>query len=192
MISAAMAYSPKWLRYIVASIFISFYIVLGYVTIVSTNTSLIPDKFLNTPRGQIYVGNEKEWVATVNNAADFLNKTLKKDELFFALPYDCMYYYLTGKQSPTRQLIFFDHIKIKPQQEMTIIRELENHKINYVLMSNRMMSSETGLGIFGKTYCPLIFEYVTKNFKPIYNYGGNWQAEPGWGNNHGVVILKRI
>ena len=61
---------------------------------------------------------------------DFLNTTLKKDDLFFALPYDCLYYYLTGKESPTRQLIFFDHIKIPPQQEISVIKELESNKIS--------------------------------------------------------------
>ena len=91
----------------------------------------------------------RQWVT------DFLNTTLKKDDLFFALPYDCLYYYLTGKESPTRQLIFFDHIKIPPEQEISVIRELEKNRIGYVLMSNRIISNETGLGIFGKTYCPL-------------------------------------
>ena len=151
----------------------------------------IPPRFLSMPQGQIYVGNEGDWIETVATITEYLNTNLKKDELFFALPYDCIYYYLTGKPSPTRQLIFFEHIKIPTEQEMSIIRELENKRVNYVLMSNRMASSETGMGILGKTYCPLIYSYITSNFTPVARQGGNWQKEPGWGDNHGVIIFKR-
>ena len=191
MLSTAMSFSPKWLRYSISLIWLTLSILLASVAIISTKSSCTPDKFLTLPRGQIYVGNESAWVDTVITVTGVLNKTLKKDEMFFALPYDGLYYYLTGKTSPTRQLIFFDHIKILPAQEISIIKELESKKIAYVLMSNRVMSSEIGLGIFGKTYCPLINRYITENFVPIYRYGGNWQSEPGWGSNHGVMILKR-
>ena len=150
-----------------------------------------PYRYLNMDRGHIYVGNEPQWTDTVNRVTDFLNATLKKDDLFFALPYDCLYYYLTGKESPTRQLIFFDHIKIPPQQEISIIRELETRKITLVLMSSRIISPETGLGIFGKTYCPLLGAYVHDNFSPLIRQGGDWSQPPGWANNHGVIIFKR-
>ncbi len=107
------------------------------------------------------------------------------------MPYDCLYYYLTGKRSPTRQLIFFDHIKIPQQQEISVIRELEKNKTAYVLMSNRIMSDETGLGVFGKTYCPLLANTSTQVYAPLARQGGDWTQPPGWANNHGVIILKR-
>ena len=69
-------------------------------------------QYLSLPRGGIYITNSPSWIATVEQTTDFLNKTLKPNELFFALPYDCLYYYLTDKKTPTRQLIFFEHIKI--------------------------------------------------------------------------------
>ncbi len=191
MVATAMSFSPRWVRLTIGGVWIAFIVVLTFVSLVSSNSARTPDKFLNMPRGQIYVSNESEWVDTLNKVTAFLNQTLKKDEFFFALPYDCIYYYLTAKQSPTRQLIFFDHIKILPPQEVSIIKELEAKNISYVVMSNRIMSSETGLGIFGKTYCPLIYKYIMTNFTPVFRYGGNWESEPGWGNNHGVVIFKR-
>jgi hypothetical protein len=150
-----------------------------------------PYRYLSMDRGQIYVGNEPEWTDTVNRVTSYLNTNLKNDDLFFALPYDCLYYYLTGRESPTRQLIFFDHIKIPPQQEISIIRELVNNNISYVLMSSRIISPETGLGIFGRTYCPLISQYIHANFVPVIRQGGDWSQPPGWANNHGVIILKR-
>ncbi len=182
---------PKIARGMVWSIFYLL-LILGHVsTFFSIQQQRTPQNFLDGPHAKIYVGNEAGWTKTVNTVSAFLQQNLQKDELFLALPYDCIYYYLTDKPSPTRQLIFFDHIKITPEQETQIIQELEAKNIKYVLMSNRFMSSETGLGIFGKTYCPLLSSYIAQKFAPFTREGGDWQKEPGWGNNHGVMILKR-
>jgi len=133
-----------------------------------------------------------QWTDTVNRVTGFLTTTLKKDDLFFAMPYDCLYYYLAGKESPTRQLIFFDHIKIPHEQEVSVTKELEGNKISYVLMSNRIISNELGLGIFGRTYCLLLSQYIHANFTPLGRQGGDWTQQPGWANNHGVIILRRL
>ena len=182
---------PKILRGVLVSAFvvlIAFGLFAQYQTITAKKTS---SQILAMPRGNIYVGNEPAWVDTVTQVNNYLTTTVKKDELFFALPYDTIYYYLAGKKTPTRQLIFFDHIKIPREQEEAVIRELEKNKTAYVVMSNRVASTETGLGVFGQTYCPLIYQYIMQNFAPVYKYGGNWQAEPGWANNHGVIVFKR-
>jgi hypothetical protein len=150
-----------------------------------------PFRYLAMDRGHIYVGNEPQWTDTVNKVTFFLNTTLTKDDYFFAMPYDCLYYYLTGKESPTRQLIFFNHIKIPPEQDVSVIKELESHQTNYVLMSSRIISNETGLGIFGKTYCPILSQFINSNYVPIGRLGGDWNQPPGWANNHGVILLKR-
>ncbi len=150
-----------------------------------------PQQFLTNSRLQIYTTNHPSWAQTVNLTTDYLQKNLTRDELFFALPYDCLYYYLTGKKTPTRQLIFFDHIKIPPEQERSVISELEKNKVNWVLASSRMNATqEPGLGVLGKTYCPLIGKYLEDNFAPVAQFG-DWQNEPGWAWNHGTVILKR-
>jgi len=191
MIAVAFTFIPKFLR-IIVWVFLGGLALLGIAAhIGSIQSQKQPYRYLSMDRGHIYVGNEPQWTDTVNRVTDFLNTTLQKDDLFFALPYDCLYYYLTGKESPTRQLIFFDHIKIPPPQEISVIRELESHHIQLVLMSNRIISDETGLGIFGRTYCPLLGQYVHDNFRPLIRQGGDWTQPPGWANNHGVIILKR-
>jgi hypothetical protein len=58
-------------------------------------------------------------------------------------------------------------------------------------MSSRIMSDEHGLGVFGKTYCPLLAKYVQDNFTPAIRQGGDWNRPPGWANNHGVIIFKK-
>ena len=92
-------------------------------------------QYLSLPRAGVYVINAPAWIITVTETTDFLNKTLKPDELFFALPYDCLYYFLTDRKSPTRQLIFFEHIKIPPEQEKSVIAELQKNNVHYVVLS---------------------------------------------------------
>lgn len=149
-----------------------------------------PWNYLNHPRGKIYLGNDPLWISTVLETTAFLEKNLQPEETFFALPYDTLYHYLTGRQSPTRQLIIFEHIKIPPEQERKIIAELEEKKINWALLSSRARASEIGLGYLGETYCPLIADYLMKNFEPAAQFG-DWANEPGWAWNHGTRILRR-
>jgi hypothetical protein len=191
MIAVAFSFMPKFLRVLIL-IFLWGLTVLGVAAHIGTiQSQKNPGRYLSMDRGRIYVGNEPAWVDTVNSVANFLNTTLKKDSLFFAMPYDCLYYYLAGKDSPTRQLIFFDHIKIPPQQEIGVIKDLEKNKTTFVLMSNRIISDEKGLGVFGSTYCPILSRYIHDTFMPVARQGGDWTQPPGWANNHGVIILKR-
>ena len=149
-----------------------------------------PESFLSIPRAQVYVGNEPAWIDTVQQTTNFLKTHLKSSETFFALPYDCLYYFLTEKDSPTRQLIFFDHINIPPEQEIKIIRELEKTKVNWMVISSRSISLETGLGKWGVSYCPLIGKYIAENYEVVAEFGP-WTSLPGWAWNHGTRIMKR-
>ncbi len=150
-----------------------------------------PQQFLNVERGKVFVANSSQWIATVTQTTKFLNEHLHPDEKFFALPYDPLYYFLTDKISPTRQLIFFEHINIPPEQEHIVISDIEKNKVNYILISNRAASAETGLGTFGQTYCPILDDYVKRNFEVIATFG-DWEHAPGWVDNHGTKIYKRI
>ena len=152
----------------------------------------IQSQYLSLPRGQVFTSPIlPHGLQLLQQTTEFLNKTLKPNELFFALPYDCLYYYLTGKKTPTRQLIFFEHIKIPPEQEKSVIAELEKNHVNYVLLSSRAFArQEPGLGFLGTSYCPLIGKYIQDNFVPIARFG-DWTNEPGWAWNHGTLILKR-
>lgn len=146
--------------------------------------------FLNHPRGQVYISNQPRWTLTVVQTTQFLKERLKNDETFFALPYDPLYYYLTDRPSPTRQLIFFDHINISTEQERDIIDELKAHNTKFVVISNRQHSLEPGMGHFGKTYCPELALYIKNNYTAIQQFG-DWVNPPGWGWNHGTVIFQR-
>ncbi len=162
---------------------------------ISQNSALIqsfknPAHYLGSDRGHVYVSNDRNWMQTVVLSTKTINTALRPNESFLALPYDCLYYYLTDRRSPTRQLIFFDHIKIQPEQEARIIAELENAKTSLVLLSSRQSSHEHGLGTLGVTNCPMMAQYINTNFTP-YARIGDWVNEPGWAWNHGTYIFKR-
>ena len=146
---------------------------------------------LGLPRGRIVIGNTPEWIRTVQDTHHFLEARLGPGETFFAAPYDPIFYFLSGRLSPTRQLIFFEHINIPAAQEEKIIRSLEQKKVRYVVLSNRINSPEPGLGVFGQTYCPLIFRYINERFRPVATFG-DWQNPPGWAWNLGTTVLERV
>ena len=149
-----------------------------------------PSHYLGLERARVFLGNEPAWLDTVTRTVSYLQTHLKDNELFFALPYDPLYYFLTDKISPTRQIIFFDHEFIPPRQEQSIIADLEDHHVNWIVLSSRRSATEYGLGTLGKTYCPLIGAYIEQNFVTVTEFG-DWTNDPGWAWNHGVRILKR-
>lgn len=149
-----------------------------------------PINYMLIERTKTFTINPPQWKYTVFQTTEFLKNNLKDDETFFALPYDTLYHYLTNKKSPTRQLIFFEHINIPTEQEEKIIKELEEQKINWVLLSSRLESDKKGMGIFGKTYCPLLHQYIDNTFEEVVRYG-DWVNEPAWAWNHGTKILHR-
>ena len=152
---------------------------------------LHPWHYLPQKNAKIFVGNSPRWVLTVHQTLDYLEKHLTKSELFFALPYDPLYYFLADKRSPTRQLVFFHFTGIPEKQEREIINELENQHINWIVVTNRIISSDPGLGTFGVTHCQLLNQYINNHFE-IQAQFGDWDIEPGWIGPHGVRILKRI
>ena len=191
LIDTATQSIPKVMRKIVFVFLAGLAIFCWFPLLRMVNASKTEDHYLSLPRGGVYLGNSPSWILTVKETTEFLNKTLKPDELFFALPYDCLYYYLTDKKTPTRQLIFFEHIKIPADQDKSVIAELEKNHVNYVLLSNRAYArQEYGLGFLGTSYCPLIGKYIQDNYVPIARFG-DWTNEPGWAWNHGTSILKR-
>ncbi|MDD3374246.1 MAG: hypothetical protein PHY73_00800 [Candidatus Omnitrophica bacterium] len=145
---------------------------------------------LQINKTKVYIENPPSWINTVTSSVDYLKKNVNKDETFLALPYDSLYYFLTNKKSPTRELIFFDYINIPQEQERAIISDLKENNAAYIVLSSRSDSKEAGLGTFGKTYCPVLKKYIDENFTAVETFG-NWGNEPGWAWYHAVKILKR-
>lgn len=150
-----------------------------------------PEHSFRFGKTDVYIQNSPDWLLTVRETIRYLKTHLGPNDNLFALPYDPIYYFLLEKTSPTRQLIFFDHIHIPGEQELGIVAQLEKKNVNYIVLSNRRDAKELGLGTFGKTYCPLLASYIKKNFVVVETIG-DWKGEPGWAWNYGTTILKRI
>jgi hypothetical protein len=142
-----------------------------------------PANFLAHERGRVYVGNGSEWIRTVEQVTEFLSRSVAPGETFFALPYDPLYYCLTGRASPTRQLIFFEHVRIPDVQEQEVIADLEAKKVNWVLLSNRTKGAAWEKGVFGETYGRVLKPYLDSHFEDAVAFGS--------GEEYGVRILRR-
>lgn len=149
-----------------------------------------PSHYLPWPRAKVYTFNDPEWINTVQETTGYLQKNLRPDELFFALPHDALYYFLMDRQSPTRHLSFFTNEHIAVEQEQDVIRSLEQHHVRYIVLSNRSISDEPGMGNFGEDYCLLLKSYIDHNFEMVSEFG-DWTKPPLWSNNHATKIFKR-
>jgi len=149
-----------------------------------------PLQRLSMERGGVYTTNSPEWLSTVRYSTEYLEKLMKKDEAFLALVDDALYYFLAGQNSPTRQLAICNHLNIREEQEQEIIRGLQDKNVRYILLSNRYNSTDPSMGVFGQTYCPLLYRYILEHYHVVF-FMGEWQKPPKWFENHGVKIFKR-
>jgi hypothetical protein len=149
-----------------------------------------PSHFLGG-RAKIYINNPIDWIDTFKKTTEYLKSNLRPDELFFILPCDPLYFYLTDKTSLVREFQFFDYMNVTEQQERRIIGDLENKQVGYFLVSNRSEANETGHGIFGKSYCPLLADYLATHFQKTMVFG-DWEQPADGSPNHAVTIYKRL
>lgn len=157
-----------------------------------TNISAVktPERYLALERGKIFAGNAPAFTNTIREVTLFLDQTLKGDETFFAAPYEPLYYFLLDKTSPTRQLSFFEFSNITPDEQKRIIQDLKRNPAAYVLLSNRIVSNEPGLGRFGETHCRILGDYIKSHYTTIKKFG-QWDQPAGWAWNHGVAVMKK-
>jgi len=148
------------------------------------------DNLLEIGATRIYAAGQKEWIDTVSRATNYLKQNLPADGRFLALPYDPIYYFLSERNSATRQLAFFKSLRITERQENRILAEIEEAKVDYILISNSSVL-DPHYFFFGKAYCQKIGAYIQNNFREVALFG-EWSKAPGWNSNHSVKILKRI
>ena len=191
VIGLATHMNKRWIQHLLALVLIGIAGLHGYYEYKRIETIKVPAQYLTLNEGGIFTTNSPQWIQTVTETTQYLQENLKPDERFFALPYDPLYYFLTQRLSPTRQLAFFDFLNIPEEQERRIIYELQNEHVNWILISNRSISKEQGAqGIFGETYGTLIAKYLEDHFEQVEEFG-TWEADLTWAWNHGVRIYKR-
>jgi len=154
------------------------------------STQKTPAHYLALDRGKIYLSNPKDWMYTVTLTTEFLIANLNKEDTFLALPYEPLYYFLTNKTSPTWHVLLTEAVRFTTQQEEKMIRSLEDKKVKYVILSNRYISAEPGLGHLGQTHLKELYKYIVNHFETVKTLG-HWNAPPGWVTNHSITIMKR-
>lgn len=140
---------------------------------------------------QIYTSQPVQWFNTITSTLNYIDNNIPRDESIFVIPCDPLYLFLSQRKSPTREIMLFEHFNIPQEQEQNIIQTLEEKKVNWIIGSNRLFTTEAGMGIFGKTYCQTLAEYINNNFEAVSHYG-EWNSAPSWADNHGIYIFKRV
>lgn len=149
-----------------------------------------PERIIAAGETRIYTIQDSAWIKTVTSTLEYLHQHVLPGENIFTLPHDSLYNFLSGHDAPTRQLAFFEHTGISPEQEQKTIDDLESADVQWVVMSNRIESVEFGMGVFGTTHCRLINDYLTEHFEVAIQFG-DWNGPGGWGADHATAILKR-
>jgi hypothetical protein len=168
-----------------------FLLIPGFQNRARLQTAKDPANFFAHPRARIHLLQQTpDWKETVGAATAFLEANLRPGETFLALPYEPIYYFLTGRDSPTWEILFFKFMNMPESEEDEILSRLEKGKIRLILMSNRVQSVEPGLGYFGVTHCGKLSRYIDSHYTPVASFG-NWDAPAGWAWNHAVKILAR-
>lgn len=150
----------------------------------------VPGQFLPQERGQVYVANPRDWVRTVNQTVEYIDRELLPHETFLALPYDPLYYYLCDRTSPTRQLFFYAYMHISPSQEKEILKTLATNNVRLILLSNRAHSQIPEVGTFGQTHLPMLGKTIENDFTLIKTFG-DWEKPGGAFKDHAIRIYQR-
>ncbi|MBF0521581.1 MAG: hypothetical protein HQL24_00840 [Candidatus Omnitrophica bacterium] len=150
-----------------------------------------PEHELIVGKNHIYTTQPLSWFKTVEQTTQFIKEHTKPSEKIFAIPYEPLYYFLAERDCATRQTAFFLFNNITEEQERKTIEDLEKEKVNWIILSNRIVSTEYGMGIFGQTHCKILWEYINKNFGVFTQFGEHLHESGDWATNHSTYILKR-
>ncbi|MBF0483914.1 MAG: hypothetical protein HQL25_04315 [Candidatus Omnitrophica bacterium] len=154
------------------------------------NKAAKPTSCLNWNGSKVCTFQEPAWFLTVYQTLDFIDKNIPSNEPIFCVPYDALYLFLTKHKSPTREIMLFQHFRIPPEQDKAIVDTLEKKHVKWVIISNRAISIEDGMGVLGQDYCPQLAAYLEKNFEIVKGFG-QWNNQPSWAWNHATRILRR-
>lgn len=139
----------------------------------------------------IYVSSDQgpQWTFPVMLAGDFIQKNTSPDEKIVTLPYDPLYYFLSGRDSARRELSFWGINA--DRDEPHLIREIEEKNVNLILISNRAFRcADPRFGQMGKRYGKKFLKYLDENFEAAATFGP-WDAPAYWVRNHAVRIYLR-
>lgn len=133
-----------------------------------------PQNFWGHPRVNIYTPEAQR--QSIDQIVQFIDTEIPKGEKILPIPYGNLYLFLTDRQSGLYENIFFKFNRLSTHREQKIIQEIEDKKIDWILLSSRYADPEVGLGIFGTTHCKELAKYIGANFKVVATLGGDEES----------------
>ena len=147
-----------------------------------------PERFLDLPRGKVYLGGEASNVKVIQEGAQFLLKNTRPDQFLLAIPYDPLYLFLAERRHAVREMLFLAMVPLHPRQEEEIIRQIEAKEVPFVILANHYRTEGHAAGTFGETHCQKLARYIFDHYQEVKTLGP-WEADPN--KFHAVKILRR-
>ncbi len=100
----------------------------------------------------------------------FLIKNLTGDEKFVTFTNEASWYYFIDQASPTRfPLVWF---ALSQENQKAFIESIQQQNIRFILYRNKHWANTID-GIPNEARLPLLFKYVSQNYRPLINIDGN-------------------
>ncbi len=164
---------------------------LGYQHWKFTERFQKPEQYFEFRGINIYVTEHPKDIKSMLDTAKYLETNIPKEKHFYAFPTLGLYYYLAQKPLPDWLLGFYKLIKVTPQQEFSLIKNLESKKIDYIVQGAVAYAGFGAWGKFGKDYGRLFDRYMKKYFEEI-SRQGEWNANPErYKGGMGTRVFKR-
>lgn len=182
-------FTPLIVRLILVTMFATAcFQIKNYILVI--NAFKLPSFCWQIGNNKVYATQRPDYYEAVYQTVGYLKNNVPAGAKIFTLPHDSLYYFLSERDAGSKELALFLHTRIPPEQENTIISDLEKNRVNWIVISNRAYSNDPGFGRFGQTHCRLLNDYIQKKFTLMAEFG-RWDIEPGWGWDHGTRIYKR-
>lgn len=133
----------------------------------------IPVRYWDFPHGQVYIGGPLVAVQAIKEVTYFILEKTRPDQEIFAIPYDPLYCFLSGRRQAVRELHITRFVSPSGEQEQALIQELEAKQTPYIILSSRYRSKE--IGDFGITHVKKLARYISENYRGIKTFG-SWKV----------------
>jgi hypothetical protein len=118
--------------------------------------------WLVTDRGSILV--PKQVAANYQAGISFMKQKALMGEVVLSVPEDTSLYFLSGTECPTRIFTFSPGVVPPGKPTDETIREIERHRVRYLLWSNRTYP-DYGTPVFGVDFDQTLGNYLTSHYR---------------------------
>lgn len=130
----------------------------------------------------------QDWFYIMISSIEYIKNNTGQEEKVLTLPQNLLYNFIAERDFPSRINEFAQLSNVTEEEQLQVINDIENTKTRLILLSNKTnLLSDYGLGVFGKTHCSTLYNYINDNYyvdTTIYLAKNNPLAAP-------IILLKR-